>query len=245
MTQHYRQFFSRNFYVWRFFGHWYPAEPRNGPSSNKIISILFNGAYSFFWIGQFLYLTEGVENLIVLTDVVTLGMIFFLASFKGVLLIYNTARMERVFRMVDKMEESTIGSKEEEAIILATLPTLRRNWLGISICGVICATTQMLKTTLNSENILMHPSYLRRPIDRIENIYLYYVCNLVQYGMAIHTSVLYGTMETIAPNLMLVLNAFLKIFNHRLTQLGRNTSNNEETMSKMRECVEFHKICIE
>lgn len=128
MTQHFRAFFAGNLFVWRLFGHWYPTEPRNGPSSNKTISIIFNVVYAYFWLGQFLYLTEGVENLIVFTDVVTLAMIFYLATFKGVLLIYNTKRMERMLQIVDELEEATNGSNEEEAIILGTIPILRQNW---------------------------------------------------------------------------------------------------------------------
>lgn len=243
MTQHFRAFFARNFFVWRIFGHWYPKEPKNGPSSNKVVAVILNVSFLFFWTTQFMYLTGGVENLIVLTDIVTVGIIFFLATLKGALMIYNTERMERLLRMVDDMEESTKGSAEEEAIVVATVPIMRLNWSIISVCGAVCATTQFLKTMVVSENILMHPSYIKKPFYTIDNTALYYVVNLIQYGMALHTGILLGTMETVGPNLMLVLNAYLKILNQRLMGLAWNTTN-AETIRRMRECVEFHKVCI-
>lgn len=91
----------------------------------------------------------------------------------------------------------------------------------------------------------MHPSYLTHPIDRIENSAVYYVANLIQYGLAIHTSILLGTMETLGPNLMLILTAYLKILNQRLRELGWNKRNDKKMLSKIRDCVEFHKDCIE
>lgn len=242
MPLHFRKYLSQNINVWSLCGIWFPTQPSPERSSNKVAAVFIHVGQIILWSTQWLHLTRGVENLTVATDVLTMVIIFSMVTVKGWVLIGNTKKMERALQLMEEMELTTLGSSEEEALIVSTVPTLRRNWMSISGCGVICCTLQFITCLVAKENVLLHASDY--PYDIESNNGAYYATLIFQYIFAFHTSIILGTLDTTGPNLMLIMKTFLEILNRRLSALGWETSK-EEAERKFRNCLEFHRKCQE
>lgn len=239
---HFRKFFSQNIYAWSLCGIWFPKLPSPERGSNKVAAVIIHFGQIVLWSTQWVHLTRGVENLTVATDVLTMVIIFSMVTMKGFLMIGNTKKMQTAVHLLEQMEATTIGSKEEEAIILDMVPKMRRNWITISGCGVICCTLQFITCLVKEENILLHASDY--PYDTDNNNGAYYTTLIFQYIFAFHTSIILGTLDTIGPNMMLIMKTYLLILNGRLRALGWETDK-IEAERKLRECLMFHKMCTE
>lgn len=65
-----------------------------------------------------------------------------------------------------------------------------------------------------------------------------------QYFFTFHSSIILGTLDTVGPNMMMIMKAYLEILNRRLRALGYETDR-QEAERRLRECLEFHKVCVE
>lgn len=237
--------------IWRLCGAWFTNY--SFPRLYTTYSIVLHILHLNFCISQWMYL-QNVYTMIEAIDILTVGSIFTLVSIKSVLFIWQKPKCVQILNLLNDIERTIDSESEvEQMIVKKTTRQMRIIGMLIAVCAFNAALIHFIMTqVLSGQRLLVFPAIM--PFDWQHNDYWFYGSIVYQSLFAIYSSVILATLDIIGPHIYMLLEAYLRILDHRLKSIGwerpGGPSADDEGIFQAHgdrqivECVKLHKQCL-
>lgn len=138
---------------------------------------------------------------------------------KAALIAVNRRKIERLFVILQKMDEFVRLDSHRRIVLLQNRESRRLVWF-FSVEYYVSITTHLFVALLSSGPVLMWPAWL--PLDYEHNYAVYFLFNIYMYLSSLLNGYVFTSLDVYGVALYKLLGAHLDILSEQLSDLGHN-----------------------